>query len=232
MKAIETKAEKALALGFRAIKIEMLFEEASDTALAAAIADARRIVGDDVVLMIDFGYRWRDWQAARKTLNRIAQHDIYFAEAPLQHDDLHGHAKLSAVSPIRICGGEWAVTRWEIRDWITIGNVSVVQPDPSRCGGFTEMRRIADLCEMHGVQCVPHAWRTPILTMACIHLQAACPNVPYIEFMEPRLYPSPLSDDLFSQNVAVQNGVIPLPMLHGLGLEVSDDYLARYLRTN
>lgn len=228
MKAIETKAEKALALGFQAIKIEMLLEEASDISLASAIADARRIVGDDVVLMIDFGYRWRDWQEARTTLNRIAKHNIYFAEAPLQHDDLQGHSRLSAASPIRICGGEWAVTRWEIRDWITVGRVSVVQPDPSRCGGITEMRRIADLCEMHGVQCIPHAWRTPILTMACLHLQAACPNIPYIECMEPRLYPSPLSDDLFSTNVAVHNGLLPVPTLHGLGLEISEDYIARY----
>ena len=41
-----------------------------------------------------------------------------------------------------------AATRFEIREWIETGKVAVVQPDINRCGGLTEIRRIADYCEL------------------------------------------------------------------------------------
>ncbi len=73
---------------------------------------------------------------------------------------------LSQMSPIRICGAEFAATRWEVREWIETGKVSVVQPDITRCGGLTEIRRIADMCELYGVQVIPHGWKTGILAAA------------------------------------------------------------------
>src|SRR3546814_10516703 len=53
-------------------------------------------------------------------------------------DDLAGHAQLAQRSNIRICGAEFAATRFEVREWIEVGKVHVVQPDISRCGGLTE----------------------------------------------------------------------------------------------
>lgn len=227
--AVIAKAERALALGFRALKVEVLLgRAAADAQIVDAIRSIRQTIGHGIVLMVDFGYRWRDWHEAQWVLTRIADCDIYFAEATLQHDDLHGHARLSAVSPIRICGGEWATTRWEVQEWITVGKVAVVQPDPSRCGGFTEMRRIADLCELSGVQCIPHAWKTGILTMACLHLQAACPNMPYIELMAPQLYPSPLSCDLVTPAISMTDHGIAVPQAAGLGLKLNNECVERY----
>lgn len=223
MDDIARKLDGALRAGFRAVKVEVMFGDAvSDRELVDCIRQSRRLVGDGVVLMIDFGYRWRDWHDARRVLMKIADHDIYFAEATLPHDDLSSHARLAAVSPIRICGAEWAVTRWEILDWITVGRVSVVQPDPSRCGGLTEMRRIADMCELHGVQCIPHCWKTGILNAASLHIQAACPNVPYVEFMSADLCDSPLRRDLVSPEPAVSEGEIDLPVGPGLGLVLNE----------
>ena len=51
---------------------------------------------------------------------------------------------------------EHAATRWEIREWIEVGQVAVVQPDINRCGGFTEIRRIAEMAELYGAQVIPH----------------------------------------------------------------------------
>src|SRR5262249_12261196 len=96
--------DAALAAGFRAVKMEVLYyEAATDAQLADAIKQGRRHLGDSITLMVDFGYRWRDWAAARWVLDRVADCNLYFAEACLQHDDLHGHARLAAHSGIRIC---------------------------------------------------------------------------------------------------------------------------------
>jgi L-rhamnonate dehydratase len=222
MDDIIEKLHRAVALGYRAVKMEVLFGDlASDRDVIDCIRQGRAAVADDITFMVDFGYRWTDWQDASRTLDRVADCDLYFAEATLPHDDLISHASLAAVSPVRICGAEWAVTRWEIREWIEHGKVSVVQPDISRCGGFTEIRRIAEMCALHGVQCIPHGWKTGILAVAGMHAQAALPNIPFIEFMPASLYPSPLRSDLVSPEPTVANGTMPLPLGSGLGLTLN-----------
>ena len=221
--------EQALALGFEALKMEvMYFELATDAELVEAIHEGRRMLGDRVTMMVDFGYRWRDWHDALWVLRQVERCNIYFAEATLQHDDLYGHARLSQMSPIRICGAEFAATRWEVREWIEVGKVAVVQPDISRCGGLTEIRRIADMCELYGAQVIPHGWKTGILAASSRHFQAACPNAPYFEFISPNVYQSPLREKLVYPEPSVKNGHMPLPTGIGLGVDLDERVVETY----
>jgi L-alanine-DL-glutamate epimerase-like enolase superfamily enzyme len=132
------------------------------------------------------------------------------------------------MSPIRICGAELAATRWEVREWIETGKVAVVQPDISRCGGLTEIRRIADMCELYGVQLIPHGWKTGILAAAGRHFQAACPNAPYFEFISPHVYQSPLRERLVTPEPTVVEGFMDLPTGAGLGVDLVDEVVAAY----
>jgi L-rhamnonate dehydratase len=225
----EKQFDKALSLGFTAVKMEvMYFDLVTDGELVEAIHEGRRMLGDDITMMLDFGYRWRDWHDALWVLRKIDDCNIFFAEATLQHDDLLGHARLSQMSPIRICGAEFAATRWEVREWIETGKVSVVQPDITRCGGLTEIRRIADMCELYGVQVIPHGWKTGILVAASRHFQAACPNAPYFEFISPDVYESPLRRKLVSPEPTVEDGYMALPTSPGLGIELDEEVLQTY----
>ncbi|MBA3519627.1 MAG: mandelate racemase/muconate lactonizing enzyme family protein [Rhizobiales bacterium] len=225
--------EQALSLGFRAVKMEvMYFDLVTDAQLVEAIREGRRMLGDGITMMLDFGYRWRDWHDAYWVLRRVEDCNIYFAEATLQHDDLRGHARLAELSPIRICGAEMAATRWEIREWIETGKVAVVQPDISRCGGLTEIRRIADFCELHGVQVIPHGWKTGILAAAGRHFQAACPNAPYFEFISPHVYQSPLREKLVQPEPFVTDGQMSLPEGPGLGVELDEEIVRTYRVAN
>jgi len=230
MKEIGRQFDKALEIGFRALKMEVLFYDlVTDAELAGLIREGRRMVGDGVALAIDFGYRWNSWQDAGRLLDRVADCDILFAEATLQHDDLDGHARLAARSPIRICGAEAAAGRHEIRDWIERGKVAVVQPNISRSGGLTEIRRIADIAEMAGVEVIPHGWKSGITAAAGMHFQASCPAGPYFEYVSPRVFDSPLRRDLTSPEATLDNGSMPLPKAPGLGIVLNED-LVRKLR--
>ena len=221
--------EQALALGFEAVKMEvMYFDLVTDAELVDAIREGRRMLGDRITMMVDFGYRWNDWHDALWVLRKVEPHNIYFAEATLQHDDLLGHARLAQMSPIRICGAEFAATRWEVREWIEVGKVAVVQPDISRCGGLTEIRRIADMCELYGVQVIPHGWKTGILAACGRHFQAACPNAPYFEFISPHVYQSPLREKLVHPEPTVKSGRMPLPAGTGLGIDLDDRVVETY----
>ncbi len=221
--------ERALALGFRAAKMEVLFEDlVSDRELVGCIREARRLLGDDTTMMIDFGYRWRDWRDALWVLNRIEECNIYFAEATLQHDDLVGHAKLAQRVETRICGAEFAATVFECREWLQRGGVDVLQPDITRCGGLSEIRRIAEMAALEGVLVIPHNWKTGINAVAARHYQAATANAPYIEMFHPDLFASPLRAALVQPEAVLRNGSIPLPTAPGLGIVLVDETVARY----
>jgi L-alanine-DL-glutamate epimerase-like enolase superfamily enzyme len=228
MSEIGRQFEAALAAGYRAVKMEVLFYDlVTDLELAELIRRGRRMLGEGIQMALDFGYRWQNWHDAKRVLDRIVDCDIFFAEATLQHDDLDGHARLAESSPIRICGAEAAATRWEIREWLERGRVGVVQPNITRGGGLTEIRRIAELCELHGAEVIPHGWKTGITAAAGRHFQAACPAAPLFEVVSPHVYDSLLRRELVSQEPALVDGTMALPEAPGLGIELNEELVQR-----
>jgi L-alanine-DL-glutamate epimerase-like enolase superfamily enzyme len=229
MDDIAARIERALALGYRAVKMEAIFGDlVSDAELVRCVREGRRFVGEDVVLLVDFGYRWSDWRAALWALDRLEECDLYLAEATLRHDDLAGHAKLAARVETRIGGAEMAATRFECREWIEHGGVDVLQPDVNRCGGLTEIVRIAGLADLEGVLVVPHCWKTGITAAAARHFQAATANVPFVESLSPELFDSPLRRELVWPEPEPVDGLFPLPTGPGLGIALDPEAVAAY----
>jgi L-alanine-DL-glutamate epimerase-like enolase superfamily enzyme len=229
MAEIGRQFDSALQAGFRAVKMEVLFYDlVSDQQLVDLIHEGRRMLGADVLMAVDFGYRWHNWLDARRVLERIAEFDIFFAEATLQHDDLDGHARLAAVSPIRIGGAEAAATRFEIREWVERGRIAVAQPNLARCGGLSEIRRIAEMCELYGVEVIPHGWKTGITSAAGRHFQAASPVTPIFEYVSPHVFDSVLRRELVYPEPEVRDGEMALPTGPGLGISLNDEVVERY----
>lgn len=220
----------AVSRGFRAVKMELLFgAAASDRDLVDCIAEGRRTIGDDVELLIDFGYRWSDWRAALAVLRGADPHRVYLAEATLRPEDLLGHARLARAVDTRIGGAETASSLAECRTWLEIGQVDVLQPDVARAGGLTHMRRIAELAELHGSSVIPHCWRTGINAAASRQLHAALPNVPMVEYLAPGFSSSPLRNCLVAPEPELSDGFFGLPTAPGLGVHLADGIVDRYL---
>ena len=232
MGEIGRQFDTAIASGFRAVKMEVLFFDlVTDRELIGLIAEGRRMVGDGIQMAVDFGYRWQNWHDALYVLERLADCDVLFAEAALQHDDLTGHAELARRCSIRIGGAEAAATRWEILEWLTRGKVGIVQPNIGRAGGLSEIRRIAELCELHGAEVIPHGWKTGITSAAGRHFQAACGPVPVFEYVSPKVFDSLLRRELVAPEPEVVDGYMALPDRPGLGIELNEELVAR-LRTD
>ena len=228
MQEIGRQIARALELGFRAVKMEVIFGDlVTDRELVRCIREGRALAGDDVMFAVDFGYRWSAWRDALHVLEGIADVGVYFAEATLAHDDVRGHAQLASRSPVRICAGEFSATVHEYREWLEAG-VEVVQPDVSRSGGLTELVRIAELAGHYGAVVIPHAWKTGITATAVRHFQAAVPNCPYVEMSVPDLWDSPLRARLVEPEPPVRDGCIALPTAPGLGIELVSETVERY----
>ncbi len=48
----------------------MYFDLVTDRELVEAIREGRRMLGDGITMMLDFGYRWRDWHDALWVLRK------------------------------------------------------------------------------------------------------------------------------------------------------------------
>jgi L-rhamnonate dehydratase len=232
MGEIERQFEAATAAGFRAVKMEVLFYDlVTDRELIGLIRRGRKMLGDGILMAVDFGYRWKNWHDALYVLDRLDDCAVFFAEATLQHDDLAGHAHLAERSRIRIGGAEAAATRWEVVEWLTRGRVGIVQPNIGRAGGLSEIRRIAELCEIHGAEVIPHGWKTGITSAAGRHFQAACAAAPVFEYVSPLVFDSLLRRELVSPEPEIIDGHMALPDRPGLGIDLNDE-LVEKLRTD
>lgn len=214
----------ALKLGWGPLGVDLEHNVALMTA-------AREAAGEQMEVMIDLGfYPGPDldtgWDASRVLdfARHIEPHRPFWLEEVLPPDDLQGLARIASGTSIRIAAGENCTTRYEFSDLLARG-VSVVQPDVTRAGGFTECRRIAAIAEEYGVPCVPHAWSTGIIKAASMHLVAAIPNALYLEYCTAD---TPLNRALVSNPVRLDQGYARVPTGPGLGIELDLTTLEKF----
>ena len=221
---------KALTLGFRAVKMEMLFYDlVDDRQLVAFIHECRRIVGERPEFMIDVGYRWKNWNDALWVLRRIEDDKLFFVETPLHTDDLEGLARLADATTTPVAVGEFLQTRHEFRELMDRGRCDVIQPDLGRVGGLTEAMRCARMATERGLYCVPHAWKTGLTVAATRHFAAAASCCPLAEFFHQALFPSFLRSKLAVPEVELHDGYWTLPDKPGLGVELDPSTVQRAL---
>ena len=216
---------KALGLGFKALKMEMLFYDLiTDRQLVDFVHECRKIAGLDTGLMIDVGYRWKNANDALWALQRVEDDKLLFVETPLHTDDLDGLARLADATSTPVAVGEFLQTRHEFRELMDRGHCDVIQPDLGRAGGLTEAVRAARLAAERGLDCIPHAWKTGLTVAATRHFAATVPNCPCTEFYHPDLFPSHLRQGLAGPEPELKEGLWSLPEQPGLGVELNEEF--------
>jgi galactonate dehydratase len=114
---------------------------------------------------------------------------------------------------------------------IAQGSVGVIQPDVARSGGITETRRIAALAYAFNVPFAPHiGFSGAICVAASLQISAAIPN--FLTF-ECSTFANPLREQLATVNLGgpghLVDGFVPVPDSPGLGIEIDQRALAKYL---
>jgi L-rhamnonate dehydratase len=209
-------------LGFTAVKLgwgPQGKDADHDIRLATA---AREAAGDGVDILIDAGL---GYGADAKTAIRVAREyerlGIYWLEEPFEPDEYEAYAELADTVDIPIAAGEQDATRWGFRELIERGHVDLVQPDVTRCGGITEMLRIAELADEHGVQFVPHAWKSGIIKAASLHVNAVLPGALFQEYC---VAGTEINLKLTKQLLPLEaDGCIAVPTAPGLGVDLDED---------
>ncbi len=217
--------EKAKEKKVKAVKV-CLMQDAVMTKeqVVYYLRECRKMLGDDIDMMIDPLYRWTDWEEVKWILNKLEDIDLYFAEATLPHDDMEGHRKLSQAVKTRICGMEMGAGRFEAEQWLKYSGVSIIQPDYNRCGGLTELRRISHMAEQYNVQVSPHHWKTGITAAAARHFHINNKYTKYVEYLHPDFYDCSLRKYLTTNEAPIVDGYLEKPTLPGLGIDINREF--------
>lgn len=221
---IETAKERKV----KALKVVVMpNNNVTDREVVGYLRKLREIVGYEIDMMVDFLYRWTDWQRARWTINQLEDLDLYFVEACLQHDDFEGHKKLAASINTRLCGAEMSTTRFEALDWLKQTDISVVQSDYNRCGGLTELIRIGEICDIYNAQLMPHNWKTGITSAACRHFAISNRNSQYVEYLHHDFWKGTLTTQLTLNDPEIIDGHIYVDELPGLGIQINKEFFKK-----
>ena len=188
------------------------------------IETARKAAGDQMEIMIDIGKRYKLKQAMY-VAKALEQLNIYWLEEPLPAEDYTGYRRLTESTTMRIATGEEESGRIAFARLINEARVDIVQPDISRCGGLTEAKKIAAMVADNNMMMVPHAFKTGILVAASIHLIAATPNVPFLEFS---VTESAIRKELLAKPFVQKDGYVDVPTTPGLGIELNPDVIIKY----
>lgn len=191
----------------------------------AIVRAVRKELGDVFELQIDLATKWRTYGAAVAMFKRLEPYNLNWIEEPVLSDDHAGYAKLSGVTPAKIAGGESLTTRYEFREFLANARPDIVQPDVTRCGGISEMKKIYDMAIMSGAQLVPHGFSTGILLAATVQFLA---SAEYGSLMEYSQSTSPLFTSLTKNLLPMRDGYVAVPDCIGLGVELDEELVEKY----
>ena len=240
--AYAEQARRVVELGFTALKFDpfahvnylygddladdlSLTPSEQDRAFEVAAA-VRAAIGPDVAMMIET-HAMLNGEIAVKMANRLAPLGITWYEEPAGPESAETLAALRRRLPsdVPICVGERHYTRFGLRDVLERHICDVVMPDITRCGGPSEMKRMATMAEAYNTLIAPHNPNGPLSTLASAHVCASLPNFFRCEFM---LNDVPWRDTVITEPLDVRDGFLHLSDRPGLGVDLVVDELERH----
>ena len=196
--------------------------------VVAAVAKA---AGPEVAIAIET-HAFLNGPTAVEMANRLAKlgFNCMWYEEPALPEFPDSIADIRRKITLPVCVGERLHSRFMLRGVLEKQAADIVMPDITRCGGISEMRKMANLAETYNVPIAPHNPNGPISTIASAHTMATVPNFFRQEFM---VNDVPWRDGCLSHPLPVSNGFFEMPDRPGLGFDIDESVLLSHpgLRT-
>lgn len=232
-------ARALVAAGFGAVKVRIARDRIDEgIAVVAAIRDA---VGDALEILVDLNQWWRmpgdidpglGPQAARRVIERLADHSVLWVEEPLAGGDLDGMRMLREQTGVRIAGGEMSRGFDHLHRALEHDALDVLQPDVVLALGMRAARTLGELTLRRNRWFTPHTWTNGIGLLANLHLCCGVGGGPYLEFpYDPPGWTPERRDFMLAEPLRIDSdGALPIPDAPGLGIELDEDAVAHYAR--
>ncbi|MBV9421812.1 MAG: hypothetical protein JOZ98_02795 [Solirubrobacterales bacterium] len=208
-------------LGVNTFKVKVGRAPALDVAAVRAIRDAL----PDADLYVDANRGW-SYEDAVRAGDQLAELGVRAIEEPIAVEDRAGRMRLADRWTVPLVGDESCISLAHVESALEEGAVRMVSVKTARTG-FTESRRIVDLCLARHVSIVVGSQYEGAIgasaTVAFAAAFAATAGHPaeITNFLD-------LADDLVVTAPEIRDGRVLVPAAPGLGIDIDEDRLARY----
>lgn len=196
---------------------------ASISDVAASLTEARKALGSEVVLGVDFHHRLSVAEAA-SFCQRMPQGTIDFLEEPIRDESPGAYQALRRMTDIPFAIGEEFSSKWQFLPYLEHQITDFARVDVCNVGGLTEAKKVASLAESHYIDLMPHDPLGPICTAATIHLAASVPNFNWLE-IPPYEVDTTAQEKFFSGIPELDGTNYLIPTTHGIGVDVFEEAL-------
>lgn len=191
-------------------------------------------IPEDMGLAIDSNttYNVQDAMKVGKVASEVG---LEWFEEPISHTNIQGQAQLNRDLSVPISAYQNHPTHYPAVDHLEANALEIYQPALDFCGGITAAHRVSTMIEPYDKKLVLHAFGPVINYSASLHVAAACPVSPLIEFGvysdeidDPGEYiASPYVEN--QTDIYVQDGgIIEPPEKPGLGLKLDGELVDKY----
>ena len=216
--------QESLDQGFRHIKLKVGENLESDIRRCGI---ARRVIGDDIKLMVDANQIW-EVDEAIAWMRALAPLKPWFIEEPTSPDDVMGHKKIrEQIGNIKVATGEHCQNRILFKQFISSDAIDVVQIDACRLASINEILTVYMIAAKFGKPVCPHAGGVGLceyvqhLSMIDYVQISADLNDRVIEFVD-HLH------EHFEDPCRIDNGAYVVPAQPGYSIKMREETLKNY----
>ncbi len=231
---------RMLAEGYRAVKFRFHLDDPfEDLKVVEAV---RAAVGDRIAIMVDAnqagvepghgGHRLWGFPTVLSIARELQAMNVRWLEEPLPRHEYDNLRRLrDKLDTLAIAGGEDNHGLHEFKLLIEKGSYDILQPDALLSEGVGQMRNVAALAEAYGLEVAPHTWGNGIGLLANLHLAAAIPNCPYLEFPHdpPSGFDLAARDQMLAEPLTIdRDGFVHVPDRPGFGIVLDEERIRRH----
>ncbi|WP_104668239.1 mandelate racemase/muconate lactonizing enzyme family protein [Ensifer adhaerens] len=188
---------------------------------------AREVLGDNVVLGIDFHHRLSVAEAA-SFCQKMPSGTLDFLEEPIRDESPAAYETLRKLTDIPFAIGEEFSSKWQFLPYIERDIHQFNRIDICNVGGLTEAMKVAGWSEAHYVDMMPHNPLGPICTAATVHFAAAVPNFAWLETRSSTVEQLGFdNDEIFPVQPRIERAHYPVTDAPGLGVVVNEELIER-----
>jgi len=218
-------AKWAVAQGFRTMKVKVGIEPDGDVARVRAVREA---IGPNIKLGVDANGGWSA-EVAVKTIERLGEFGIYFAEQPVSPEDVSEMAKVRKQIRIPVIADESIYTLQDAKTLAQLGAADVFSIYVGKAGGIAPAKKIAEFAESSGLKCtVGSNLELGVGSAAMIHLAMATRGVDAENFPCDIIGPIFYEHDLLAESLPIMGGQARPNSKPGLGFELDDAKVEQY----
>jgi L-alanine-DL-glutamate epimerase-like enolase superfamily enzyme len=176
----------------------------------------RKAVGDDVFIKVDANEAY-DAKTAIRLAKGLADHGVEIFEQPVPRDQFDALWEVKKHSPVKIEADQSVRSVADAQMLIKNRMIDAVNTGIPKTGSLTEVRKIAELCELNGIRCaLSNTAGSMVGDAAALHLAASTPGIaPLCELGEFEVI---TGDPFFG--LSVDKGTISVPEGEGLGVSL------------